>query len=276
MKPVAFSHTLPGSVTDATRLAAAGADVKIIGGGQSLGPMLNLRLARPEALVDIAALAQLRRIEDTGTHVEIGTAIRHAEIEDGAVPDPIPGMLRHVAGGIAYRAVRNRGTIGGSLCHADPAADWVSAMTALDATLVIAGPDATTREVPMTGFMEGAYRTVLAPGEVLCTVRIPKCGAGARWGYYKICRKVGEFADAIAAAVIDPERRYCRVVFGAASGAPLVARDLARSLAETGHAASKAEAEAALQALDPALDPIKRHQLAIAYARCLAEALPHD
>lgn len=276
MKPVAFSHTLPGSLSEAARLAAGGPDVKIIGGGQSLGPMLNLRLARPEALVDVAALEDLRRVADTGSHVEIGAAIRHAEIEDGAVPDPIPGMLRHVAGGIAYRAVRNKGTIGGSLCHADPAADWVSAMTALDATLVIAGPDGATREVPMTRFMEGAYRTALAPGEVLCRVRIPKCGAGARWGYYKICRKVGEFADAIAAAVIDPERRYCRVVFGAASGAPLVARDLARSLAETGRAAPLDAVKAALLALDPALDPIKCHQLAVAHARCLAEALPHD
>ena len=276
MKPVAFSHTLPGSVAEATRLAAAGADVKIIGGGQSLGPMLNLRLARPEALVDVGALEQLRRIEDTGTHVEIGTAIRHAEIEDGAVPDPIPGMLPHVAGGIAYRAVRNRGTIGGSLCHADPASDWVSAMTALDATLVIAGQDGSTREVPMTRFMEGAYRTSLEPGEVLCTIRIPKCGADARWGYYKICRKVGEFADAIAATVIDPERRYCRVVFGAASGAPLVARDLAQSLAETGNTATQDEVKDALLTLDPALDSIKCHQLAVAYARCLAEAMPND
>ena len=104
MKPVAFSHTLPDSVAEATRLAAGGVDVKIIGGGQSLGPMLNLRLARPETLVDVAALNDLRRIADTGSHVEIGATIRHAEIEDGAVPDPIPGMLRHVAAGIAYLA----------------------------------------------------------------------------------------------------------------------------------------------------------------------------
>lgn len=276
MKPVAFSHTLPGSVAEAIRLASSGADVKIIGGGQSLGPMLNLRLARPEVLIDVAALDHLRRIEDTGRHVEIGSAIRHAEIEDSAIPDPITGMLPHVAGGIAYRAVRNRGTIGGSLCHADPAADWISAMTVLDATLVIAGTDGTTREVPMTDFMEGAYRTVLAPGEVLCTIRIPKCGEDARWGYYKICRKVGEFADAIATVVIDPKRRYCRVVFGAVSGAPLVARDLAQSVAETGRAAPHHEVEAALLAFDPTLDHIKRHQLAIAYARCMAEAMPHD
>lgn len=276
MKPVAFSHTLPGTVAEAARLAAGGAEVKIIGGGQSLGPMLNLRLARPEGLVDVSALEDLRRIADTGSHVEIGAAIRHAEIEDGAVPDPIPGMLRHVAAGIAYRAVRNKGTIGGSLCHADPAADWISAMTALDATLVIARQDGATREIPMTRFMEGAYRTALAPGEVLHTVRIPKCGAGALWGYYKICRKVGEFADAIAVTVIDPERRYCRVVFGATSAAPLLARDLARRLAETGRPAPQDAVKATLLALDPTLDPVKCHQLAVAYARCLAEALPHD
>ena len=138
MKPSPFEISCPGSLDAAHKaLHENPRGTRIISGGQSLGPMLNLRLARPSRLVDVTGLSGLAEIRQTDSHVEIGAAVTHARIEDGEVPDPIPGMLRHVAAGIAYRAVRNRGTIGGSLCHADPAADWVTAMTALGATLLV-------------------------------------------------------------------------------------------------------------------------------------------
>ena len=121
VKPVTFDYARPVDFPAALALAAqADADVKIIAGGQSLGPMLNLRLVQPDLLVDITGIAELKHVEQKGDALFIGTCITHADIEDGRVPDVTGGAMRAVAAGIAYRAVRNRGTIGGSLVHADP------------------------------------------------------------------------------------------------------------------------------------------------------------
>ena len=273
MKPSPFEISRPGTL-DAAQAALREGDhgTKLISGGQSLGPMLNLRLARPAHLVDVTALPGLADIRETDSHVEIGAAVTHARIEDGEVPDPIAGMLRHVASGIAYRAVRNRGTIGGSLCHADPAADWVTAMTALGAVLVVRGSTG-AREIAMAGFMLGAYRTAMAEDEVLTTIRIPRYSDQARWGYYKICRKVGEFADAIAAFVADPESRTCRAVFGSTGGAPLVSTELARQIATTGAVPPLDTVKTVLRDSGLTLSDVKIHQLAIAHSRAVTEAL---
>lgn len=272
MKPVYFDHTVPDTLDAAIDVLSAGGEAKLLGGGQSLGPMLNLRLARPERLVDIGRLDELRSATATAEHVEIGAGVTHAEIEDGAVPDPIPGMLPYVASGIAYRAVRNRGTLGGSLCHADPAADWISVMTALDARVVTSASDG-GREIDMISFMPGAYRTVLSPREVVRAVRVPRYSEEAVWGYHKICRKVGEFAMAIAVFVADPAKAYCRVVFGAAAGAPLVSSTLARWIAETGRVSNLATIERELGTLDPALPEVKARQLAVALRRAVTGAI---
>ena len=273
MKPSPFEISRPGTL-DAAQAALRGDDhgTKLISGGQSLGPMLNLRLARPARLVDVTALPGLGDVRRTDSHVEIGAAVTHARIEDGEVPDPIAGMLRHVAAGIAYRAVRNKGTIGGSLCHADPAADWVTAMTALGAVLVVRGSTG-AREIAMAGFMLGAYRTAMAEDEVLTTIRIPRYSDQARWGYYKICRKVGEFADAIAAFVADPESRTCRAVFGSTGGAPLVSTELARQIATTGAVPPLDTVKTVLRDSGLTLSDVKIHQLAIAHSRAVTEAL---
>ena len=114
-------------------------DAKVLAGGQTLGPMLNLRLAQPALLVDITRIPELAAVSEDADAVTIGATVTHAAIEDGRVPDPTGGFLARVARGIAYRAVRTRGTIGGSLAHADPAADWLSCLAALGAEVVIAG-----------------------------------------------------------------------------------------------------------------------------------------
>jgi carbon-monoxide dehydrogenase medium subunit len=132
-----------------------------------------------------------------------------------------------VARGIAYRAVRTRGTIGGSLAHADPAADWLSCLSALGAELAIAGA-AGTRRVGLAGFVRGAMETGLAADELLVAVRIPKFSRAARFGFHKICRKTGEFADAIGVVAYDPERQLTRIAANTATGPPVVidARDM--------------------------------------------------
>jgi carbon-monoxide dehydrogenase medium subunit len=145
--------------------------------------------------------------------------VTHAAIEDGLAPDMGGGILPRVAAGIAYRAVRNRGTIGGSLCHADPAADWVTVLTALGASVLLVSR-AGRRSLPVADFVTGAYRTALAPGEVLQAVRIPLLPRGAGWGYVKACRKPGEFAHCMAAVLRAPDGQR-RVVVGALGTAPL-------------------------------------------------------
>jgi carbon-monoxide dehydrogenase medium subunit len=183
--------------------------------------MLNLRLAQVERLVDVSRLDALRAFSLHDDHLRIGAAVTHARIEDGELPDATRGLLPFVAGGIAYRAVRNRGTIGGSLAHADPAADWVSTMRLLDAMLVLAGP-AGERHVGAGEFFVGPFTTVLAADEIVVAVDVPRFSASARWSYRKTCRKPGDFADAIAAVWHDPDHGVARAVIGACDAMPHV------------------------------------------------------
>lgn len=224
MKPVAFDYVRASSLKAACALLSEHTGAKLLAGGQSLGPMLNLRLAQPTLLIDIARIPELARVEATTDSVTLGSIITHAAIEDRRITDPTNGFLARVAGGIAYRAVRTRGTIGGSLAHADPAADWVSALTALKAELSITGPSEQHR-TPVSEFVRGAMATTLAHDEIIDGIVIPKLSPQARCGYHKICRKTGEFAEAIGVAVSDRERGICRVVVGAGGGRPTLIED---------------------------------------------------
>lgn len=222
MKAAAFDYEAPRDIAAAIALAkAADGMAKYAAGSQSLGPMLNLRLAQPGLLIDLRSLEELRGVSETADRVRFGACTTHAAIEDGHVPDPTRGFMRHVARGIAYRPVRNRGTLGGSLAHADPAADWVSTMAVLGASAIVVDEDGETR-LPLDAFLLGAYTTPLSETAILAAVEVPKVSSAARWGYYKICRKTGEFAQAIGAVLIDPGRGIERAVIGATSGAPIV------------------------------------------------------
>ena len=225
MKPVAFDYEKPRDLSAALRLlAAASGSAKLIAGGQSLGPMLNMRLAQPQLVIDVRGIDELQQVTDSGGSVIFGSCVTHAAIEDGQVPDITHGLMREVAAHIAYRAVRNRGTIGGSVCHADPAADWVSVLTLLSAVAIIEGVGG-RREVPVERFISGAFTTDLGEGEILVGLRIAKLSQRARWGHYKFCRKPGEFAESIGAMLDDPGRSVCRAVIGATGSAPHVIED---------------------------------------------------
>jgi len=225
MKPVDFAYLRPRTLQEALAALATHADAKLMAGGQTLGPMLNLRLAQPATVIDITRIAELGRVTEEPDAVTIGAIVTHAAIEDGRSVDPTGGFLARVAHGIGYRAVRVRGTIGGSLAHADPAADWVSCFSVLGAEVAIAGQSG-LRRVPVAQFMRGALDTALAPGEILTGVRIARPSPAARFGYSKFCRKEGEFADAIGAALIDPERRIFTLAASTPAGAPqVISRD---------------------------------------------------
>jgi carbon-monoxide dehydrogenase medium subunit len=229
MKPTNFAFVRAGSLGEAAAiLRQANGGAKAVAGGQSLGPMLNLRLVQPSLLLDITAIPELTRIEEDADAVTIGACVTTADIEDGRVRIKELPILATVAAGIAYRAVRNRGTIGGSICHADPAGDWLPTLAALGAECIVA-EGRQTRRVPVEQFVTGAFEVALQPGELLQAIRIPHPSRAARCGYYKVCRKAGEFALASGAVLVDSDRDRFRAVIGATPGRPIVIAD-ARAL----------------------------------------------
>lgn len=266
MKAVSFEFHRPASLAEASDiLARYDGDARCLAGGQSLMPMLNLRLVRPAAIVDLSALAELKSIEVSSTEVSVGALVTHSELEFCGETGVTFEFLRHVAAGIAYRGVRNRGTIGGSLAHADPAADWPSCLLALDAKVTISGPDG-SREMPIADFVLGNFTVALQPGEILTRVRIPLLSAKARWGYYKHTRKVGEFAEAIGCVVDDEARGAYRVVAGAMSSPAVLLSGLAQGIKQnvTLDAIRRALAEAA-----PSVEGRHLHFHAVAVMRAM-------
>jgi carbon-monoxide dehydrogenase medium subunit len=260
MKPAPFELSRPANLAQAAAvLVQRPGAARLLAGGQSLGPMLNLRLVRPAVLVAIAHLPELGAVAEDADAVTIGAAVTHSAIADGRTPDIGGSILARIAQGIAYRAVRNLGTIGGSLCHADPAADWLATLTALGAS-VLTWREGGGRAIPLNQFVTGAFRTALAPGEIVQAVRVPRPSAQARWGYYKACRKPGEFAHAMAAVLDDPARGIRRAVIGAVGGPPVVLE---------GERVTPAAAEEALR--DTGLDAVARRMQAVALQRALAE-----
>ncbi len=272
MKPVNFAYERPRHLDEAIGLLGEGTQTKILAGGQSLGPMLNLRLVQPELVVDITALEQLKRAEKTQDCLVLGACVTHADIEDGRVPDVTNGAMRIVAAGIAYRAVRNRGTVGGSLTNADPSADWVSALAALGAEAVVRGAGG-TRNVTIDNFVTGALENALSADELLESVRVPAHSSSAQWGYYKLSRKTGEYAHAIGAVLLDRPRGVFRAVIGATERKPLVLVD-ARAL--FGGSTDLAQfdsgaADAMLQSIGM-MDALDRQIHTVALARAVRQA----
>ena len=253
MKPVAFDYERPRDLASAVKLLAEDG-AKVMAGGQSLGPMMNLRLAQPRLVIDVRGIAELHEVTEDASAVTFGSCVTHAMVEDGKVPDVTRGLMREVASNIAYRAVRNAGTIGGSLCHADPAADWVNVLPLLSAVAVVEGLGG-RREIAAERLMSGAFSTVLAENEILIAIRIPKVSARARWGHYKLCRKPGEFAEAMGGVLDDPERGVCRAIVGAVHGVPHVIDD-ARFLVD---GFDETQALAAVDAAGAGDDAYERH-----------------
>jgi carbon-monoxide dehydrogenase medium subunit len=231
MKSASFDYIRPKTVAEAS--AALGRDegtVTAIAGGQSLLPMLNLRVAFPDLLVDIGGLEELKDISETPDHVRIGALTTHAEIEDGGIPDRFGGLIQKVASKISYRAIRNHGTIGGSVALADPAADWPGCLMALGAAVRISGLKG-TRSEPISDFVQGQYATSLAADEIILGFDVPRPDAPLHWGFFKVARKSGAFANSIAFAVKRGRGGPVSVVLAAAAARahllPAVAEQIA-------------------------------------------------
>jgi len=204
MIPRSFEYYRADSISSAlAAIQKHGDHAKLILGGHSLLPMMKLRLAAPELLIDINELTELRGVTISPTSVRIGAATTHAEIEHNRDLAAAVPLLPLVASVIADPAVRNRGTLGGSLAHADPSADWPSAMLALGATIEVRGPRG-ARRVPATDFFLGLFHTALEPDEILVGVDIPVCPKH-RCAYRKFRHPASGYAVVAAAVVLEME-----------------------------------------------------------------------
>jgi carbon-monoxide dehydrogenase medium subunit len=274
MKAAQFAYVKPATLVEALQtLASSGGQAKLMAGSQSLGPMLNLRLARPAQVLDVSRLDELRSVELVQGRVRVGASVTHAEVEDGRFELLRGHPVQEMAARIAYRSVRNRGTVGGSLAHADPAADWILAARALNAQVEVRAFDQAPRLVDMQDFMLAAYTTMLGEGDVITALHLPLLSTQARWGYYKFCRKTGEFAEASCAVYFEPASATAQIVVGALDGAPVALEALASEVARSGvAAASEAAIEAALKGSIEQLDTLGRRMAGAAVSRCLAQA----
>ncbi|HET8525011.1 MAG TPA: xanthine dehydrogenase family protein subunit M [Actinomycetota bacterium] len=199
MLPSRFEYHRPDSLEEAYRLLSEyGDDAKVLAGGQSLIPVMKLRLATPGHIVDISRLG-LDEIAEAGDTLTIGALTRHHDLERSEVIKEGYSLMAAAAPLISDPIVRNIGTIGGSLCHADPAGDWGSVMLALQASVVI-GSTRGERELPIAEFLVDTFTTAIEPDEILTRVKVPKPGANAAGTYLKLERKVGDFAS-VATAV---------------------------------------------------------------------------
>jgi aerobic carbon-monoxide dehydrogenase medium subunit len=273
VKPAAFDYVRPKDLAEAASLLGKSEGARLLAGGQSLGPMLNLRLARPELLIDISQLDELKRFEESDKTWRIGSAVTHAQLEDSSDTLRSIPMLAEVASEIAYRSVRNRGTLGGSLAHADPAADWPLALAALSAVIHVRGDQGRTRQIAADHFMCAAFTTELRQDEIIEFVDVPKQTASGTYGYFKFCRKAGEFPEASAAVIIDSEGDRSRIFIGALSGSPKPLAELAKAVAAGGPGAATEDAvDAAVASAAPDLDPLDMHMHAASVLRAIHKA----
>ena len=191
--PSSFTYKRAGSAEEACDLAAEyGEDAKYLAGGHSLLPLMKLRLAAPEVIIDLGGLRDLSYLTDQGSHVAIGALTRHHDVEhSGLLARELP-LLAHAAGQVGDPQIRHRGTIGGSVAHADPASDLPAVLLALDATLVARGADG-AREIPIGEFFQGLFETALEPGELLTEIRVPKPASGG-WSFQKFTQRAIDWA----------------------------------------------------------------------------------
>jgi len=274
MIPAKFDYVRPGSLDEAvSALAGGGDDAKVIAGGQSLLPLLRLRLAYPELLVDVGGLDELRGVSDAGDSLVIGARTTHHQL----VRDPLVaehcGLLAQAAATVADPAVRHRGTLGGSLAHADPAGDLPAVALALDATMVARGPRG-EREIAAADFFVDYLTSSLAPDEILTAVRVPKLGAGWGYRYEKFHRTAQAWATVGVAALVQRSNgSVAEARIGLTNMGPTPLRATAAESAAAGAEASRDALRAAAGSADEGTNPPDDLHGAPDYRRHLARVL---
>jgi carbon-monoxide dehydrogenase medium subunit len=274
MIPGKFDYVRPDTVDDAVRaLADAGDEAKVIAGGQSLLPLLRLRLAYPEVLVDVGGLDELRGVWDSGDALVIGARTTHYQLVHDPLVAEHAGLLAQATSTVADPAVRHRGTLGGALAHADPAGDLPAVILALDSTLIARGPRG-EREIPASDFFVDYLTSSLEPDEILTAIRIPKLGAGWGYRYEKFHRTAQSWATVGVAVLVRRDNgSVAEARIGLTNMGTVPVRATAAEQAARGVAASRtALNEAAAQADEGTQPPADLHG-APDYRRHLAQVL---
>jgi aerobic carbon-monoxide dehydrogenase medium subunit len=282
MKPAPFEYVAPASLDAAlTALSERGEKASVLAGGQSLAPAMNLRLATPETLVDLNRIPGLDRAYVEGGELVVQALVRHRALEMPVTKDRLGPLLAGVTRYVGHLPIRVRGTFVGSIAHADPAAEWCTLATALDATIVVrsAGGE---RRLRAGDFFEGPFTTSLAPDEIVTEVRLPLLD-GAGTGFAEKSRTAGDFATAAVVAVVRRARgeiTEARIGVGGAEGRPVRAAAAERLLVGTegGPDARAAAADAAAEGIDPISDAFcsadyRRHLVGVLTDRTLEAAI---
>ncbi len=242
MIPAPFDYVRAESAEEAISLIGQhGDEAKFIAGGHSLLPMMKLRLAQPTVLIDIGRLSDLSYIRDEGDHVAIGAMTRHMDVETSDLLKEHVPLLAHAAGHVGDPQVRHRGTLGGTIAHADPASDLPATTLALGATYVAQGPNG-TREIAATDFYKTFFESALEPDEILTEVRVPKMN-GAGWNFQKFNRRAQDWAIVGVAAWRNGDQAGVGLVNMAAT--PVLATSVAAAIANGASVADAAEQAAA-------------------------------
>jgi carbon-monoxide dehydrogenase medium subunit len=282
MKASAFAYARATSVVNALELLEAHGDrAKVLSGGQSLMPAMNLRLISPEIIVDIGEIAELRGISVSGDVLTIGALTRHVDLLKSAEIAAHAPLLTEAIAHVAHPAIRNRGTIGGSLAHADPASELPACMVALNATIVVRGQGG-ERRIAAEAFFTGIYETVLSAQELVIGVELPVARKNAAHFFHEFSRRHGDYAITGLAAQAIVEGgvfRDLRMAFFAVGDRPVLAKAAARLLNLAVTPAMLADASTALaDELDPHEDQqasaeMRRHLAKVLMTRCTSALL---
>ena len=272
MIPASFDYEVADSVEHAIELLGSGKDAKLIAGGHSLLPLMRLRLARPELLVDIGRISDLSYVKDDGDAIAIGALTRYRDIEQSELLRAECPIVAETAGLVGDPQVRHRGTIGGSVAHCDPASDAPTVLLALDAELVVRGPGG-ERRLPVAESFGGFLQTALDPQEVLTEIRVPKTGS-AGWSYQKFNRRSQDWATVAVAAV--RENGSARVALTNMGPIAMRASGVEEALSSGADAATAAERAA--EGTSPPSDhnasgEFREHLARVLTRRALEEAL---
>jgi len=276
MIPAPFDYEVAESAEHAVELLGSREDAKLLAGGHSLIPLLRLRFTRPALLVDIGRIDALRYVRDAGDKLAIGGMTRHHNVQHDALVQEHCPVLSYAAGLIGDPQVRHRGTIGGSLAHADPAGDVPAVLTALDAEVVIRGPEG-ERTVPVGEFVTGVFDTVLGPQDVLTEIRVPKLGP-AGWSYLKFTRRAQDWATVGVTAIVRSNGSVDGSAIVFTNMGPKPVRATAAELALKTPGDIEAAAEASLEGTDPPTDTqgsaeYRRHLGKVLVRRALQETI---
>jgi aerobic carbon-monoxide dehydrogenase medium subunit len=282
MKASAFSYARATSVADALELLVVHGDrAKVLSGGQSLMPAMNLRLISPELIVDIGELAELRGIAVKGGILRIGALTRHVDLQRSPEVATHASLLTEAVAHVAHPAIRNRGTLGGSLAHADPASELPACMVALNATIVVSGPTG-ERRIAAGAFFKGIYETDLSAQELLVAVELPVSRNNSAHFFHEFARRHGDYAIAGLAAQAVMEGGVftdLRLAFFAVGDRPVLASAASRLVSVPVTPAVLSEASTALAGeLDPQEDQqasasMRRHLAKVLMVRCVAALL---